>query len=213
MKNDNKPIFATITKGGALYIMAVELYHALEIDEWYSDWLQQLEVDYFLDPDYELYTDEEGIEWLRASFAKALCSTLNTVASRRVREYIRTIMDCPDSELAAALASARYRCDAQAMEIDILKRNLENLRVKADYFDQLVEAKLYTDIDVTAQELGIPLDAFCGLLLRYHYVRKRKSGELRATRLAVDEGLFLDDRQRITPKGRETFRLLSSVLI
>lgn len=212
MNNDNKPIIAAITKGGALYIMAVELYHALEIDEWYSDWLQQLETDYFLKPDYEMFTDEEGIEWIRASFAKALCSTLNTVASRRVREYIRTIMDCPDSELAAALASARYRCDAQAMEIDILKRNLENLRVKADYFDQLVEAKLYTYIDATAQELEVPLDDFRDLLLRYHYVR-RKSGELRATKLAVDEGLFLEDRKRITPKGRETFRLLSSVLI
>ena len=213
MKNNNKPILTTTTKDGALFVNAIDLYNALAINAWYTDWLKQLTTDYWLDPDFELYTDEDGIEWIRASFAKGLCSVLGTRTSRRVREYIHTIMECQNCALAETLAAALYQSDVLSEENENLKREIMAIKPKAEYFDKMVHKALYTDIDVTAQELGIPLDAFCGLLLRYHYVRKRKSGELRATRLAVGEGLFLDDRQRITPKGRETFRLLSSVLI
>jgi hypothetical protein len=162
MKNNNKPILTTTTKDGALFVNAIDLYNALAINAWYTDWLKQLTTDYWLDPDFELYTDEDGIEWIRASFAKGLCSVLGTRTSRRVREYIHAIMECQNCALAETLAAALYQSDVLSEENENLKREIMAIKPKAEYFIPLVVNNLTTTdkatcevLDTTAKWFGV----------------------------------------------------------
>jgi len=220
MKNGNKPVIATAVKDKALYVNAVGLYNALGVSMSYADWLKKLEADYYLSPDYELYIDDEGIDWIRTSYAIALCHVVDYPHSGTVAPIIRELdrkwreqMNTPTAVLACGVIEFQRKVERLTAENDKLRRELATLTPKAECFDKMVSEALHTNIYDTASELGVPLDAFRNILLRYHYVRQRKPGELRATKLAVDEGLFWEDRQTVTPKGRETFRLLCSMLI
>ena len=90
---------------------------------------------------------------------------------------------------------------------------------KAEYFDALVDRNLLTNFRQTAKELGVKERDFVSFLLSHKYLYRDKSGKLfpYATK---NNGLFevkecFNDKSGwkgtqtlITPKGRETFRLL-----
>ena len=94
------------------------------------------------------------------------------------------------------------------------------MQLKADYFDMLVDRNLLTGIRDTAKELGIRQNDFVRFLLDKGYLFRTKKGKLRPYATYVDSGLFemkefvndktgyMDTQTLITPKGKETFRLL-----
>ena len=94
------------------------------------------------------------------------------------------------------------------------------MQPKADYFDMLVDRNLLTGIRDTAKELGIRQNDFVRFLLDKGYRFRTKKGKLRPYATYVDSGLFemkefvndktgyMDTQTLITPKGKETFRLL-----
>ena len=94
------------------------------------------------------------------------------------------------------------------------------MQPKADYFDMLVDRNLLTGIRDTAKELGIRQNDFVRFLLDKGYLYRSKKGKLRPYAAYVDSGLFelkefvndktgyTDTQTMITPKGKETFRLL-----
>lgn len=94
------------------------------------------------------------------------------------------------------------------------------MQPKADYFDLLVDRNLLTGIRDTAKELGIRQNDFVRFLLDKGYLFRTKKGKLRPYATYVDSGLFemkefvndktgyMDTQTLITPKGKETFRLL-----
>lgn len=94
------------------------------------------------------------------------------------------------------------------------------MQPKADYFDMLVDRNLLTGIRDTAKELGIRQNDFVRFLLDKGYLFRTKKGKLRPYATYVDSGLFemkefvndktgyMDTQTLITPKGKETFRLL-----
>jgi phage antirepressor YoqD-like protein len=95
------------------------------------------------------------------------------------------------------------------------------MKPKADYFDELVDRNLLTGIRETAQELGIKEKEFVSFLLSCKYVyRSGKKGKLKPYADYVEEDLFeiketynektgwTGTQLMITPKGKETFRLL-----
>ena len=94
------------------------------------------------------------------------------------------------------------------------------MQPKADYFDMLVDRNLLTGIRDTAKELGIRQNDFVRFLLDKGYLFRTKKGKLRPYAAYVDSGLFemkefvndktgyTDTQTMITPKGKETFRLL-----
>lgn len=94
------------------------------------------------------------------------------------------------------------------------------MQPKAEYFDMLVDRNLLTGIRDTAKELGIRQNDFVRFLLDKRYLFRTRKGKLRPYATYVDSGLFemkefvndktgyTDTQTMITPKGKETFRLL-----
>ena len=90
---------------------------------------------------------------------------------------------------------------------------------KADYFDQLVDRNLLTNFRETAKELGVAPRTFVQFLLDKKYIYRDQKGKLLPYE-GKNDGLFevkecTNQRTQwsgvqtmVTPKGRETFRLL-----
>lgn len=90
---------------------------------------------------------------------------------------------------------------------------------KADYFDELVERNTLTNFRETAKQLGVKEKAFINFLLEKKYIYRDKRGKI-LPYADKNTGLFevkecFNDKTRwsgtqtlVTPKGRETFRLL-----
>lgn len=91
------------------------------------------------------------------------------------------------------------------------------MKPKAEYFDALVDRNLLTNFRDTAKEFGIKERKFIDFLRDKDYIYRDKSGRLRPF-ADKNQGLFeLKEfnynehpgvQTLITPKGRETFRLL-----
>ena len=93
------------------------------------------------------------------------------------------------------------------------------MQPKAEYFDELVARNLLTNFRETAKELGIKEKDFIGWLLDHKYVYRDQKNKLMPY-AAKNTGLFevkegkgrhndwAGTQTLITPKGRETFRLL-----
>jgi len=90
---------------------------------------------------------------------------------------------------------------------------------KAEYFDELVDRNLLTSFRETAKQLGIGEKLFVAFLLEKKYLYRDKKGKLMPY-AEKNNGLFevkecFNEKTQwsgtqtlITPKGRETFRLL-----
>lgn len=93
------------------------------------------------------------------------------------------------------------------------------MQPKAEYFDELVDRNLLTNFRETTKELGIKPKAFVAWLLEKKFLYRDQKGKL-LPREDKNSGLFevkeaKNDKTQwsgvqtlITPKGRETFRLL-----
>lgn len=98
-------------------------------------------------------------------------------------------------------------------------KQIAEMQPKADYFDALVERNLLTSFRDTAKELNIGERDFIGFLLDRRYIYRDQKKQLRPYS-EKNKGLFevkeytarYSDhaglQTLITPKGRETFRLL-----
>ena len=93
------------------------------------------------------------------------------------------------------------------------------MQPKADYFDELVERNTLTNFRETAKQLGVKQKSLITFLLDRKFIYRDKRGKLLPT-AGKSEGLFevkecYNDKTQwagtqtlVTPKGRETFRLL-----
>ncbi|GIO33707.1 putative antirepressor - phage associated [Paenibacillus albilobatus] len=91
------------------------------------------------------------------------------------------------------------------------------MQPKAEYFDNLVERNLLTSFRETAKELKIKEREFIGWLLDRRYVYRDAKGKLQPYAQHVPDLFEIKEWGRgdkagtqtlVTPKGRETFRLL-----
>lgn len=95
----------------------------------------------------------------------------------------------------------------------------ETMKPKADYFDDLVDRNLLTNFTETAKELNIQRKKLINFLLKKKYIYRDKKGKI-LPYADKNKGLFevkeaKNDKTEwsgtqtlITPKGRETFKLL-----
>lgn len=122
--------------------------------------------------------------------------------------------------MAKALVVAQKTLAEREARISALTVDLEIAKPKAEYFDQLVDRNLLTGIRETAKEIGTPPKSFVKFLLDKKYLYRDRKGKLMPYQPYVENGLFelkecINDKTQwggtqtmVTPKGRETFRLL-----
>lgn len=109
----------------------------------------------------------------------------------------------------------------KALEISNSELTVENqiMSPKADYFDELVDRNLLTNFRETAKQLEVKEKEFISFLLDKKYLYRDKRGRLMPY-ADKNKGLFeikecFNEKTQwsgtqtlVTPKGRETFRLL-----
>lgn len=125
----------------------------------------------------------------------------------------------PQELMAKALLVARKTLTDRDARIKELTAQNQIMQPKAEYFDELVARNLLTNFRETAKELGIKEKDFIGWLLDHKYVYRDQKNKLMPY-AAKNNGLFevkegkgrhndwAGTQTLITPKGRETFRLL-----
>lgn len=141
-------------------------------------------------------------------------------AIRKHGGYVAGQEHMSDEELMAkALLMAQKTIADRDARISALQVEVAVAQPKAAYFDELVDRNLLTGIRETAKELGIKQKVFVDFLLNKKYLHRSKSGKLTPT-AGRGDGLFemkecfnektswAGTQVMVTPKGRETFRLL-----
>lgn len=125
----------------------------------------------------------------------------------------------PQELMAKALLVAQKTLTDRDARINELTAQNQIMQPKAEYFDELVARNLLTNFRETAKELGIKEKDFIGWLLDHKYVYRDQKNKLMPY-AAKNNGLFevkegkgrhndwAGTQTLITPKGRETFRLL-----
>lgn len=125
----------------------------------------------------------------------------------------------PQELMAKALLVANKTLAEREARISELTVQNNIMAPKAEYFDELVDRNMLTSFRDTAKELGIKPKAFVDWLLAKKFIYRDQKNKL-MPREDKNNGLFevkeaKNDKTQwcgvqtlITPKGRETFRLL-----
>ena len=125
----------------------------------------------------------------------------------------------PEELMAKALTVAQRTLAEREARISQLSTQAAIMAPKADYFDELVERNTLTNFRETAKQLEVGPKAFITFLLERKYIYRDKRVKL-LPYADKNDGLFevkecFNDKTQwsgtqtlVTPKGRETFRLL-----
>ena len=125
----------------------------------------------------------------------------------------------PEELMAKALQVANNIIAERDKRISQLTVSNQIMQPKADYFDELVDRNLLTNFRQTAKELKVKEKVFVNFLINKNYIYRDTKGKLmpragKSTDLFEVKETFNEKTQwsgvqtLITPKGRETFRLL-----
>lgn len=167
---------------------------------------------------------------LTLDMAKELCMIQRTDKGKECRRYFIEVekqWNSPEAVMARALKLSERLLEEAKGEVKRLSAENASLVVdkatmqpKADYFDELVDRNLLTGFRETAKLLGLQQRAFINFLLEHKYIYRDQKGALQAYAKHKTDGLFESKecfnekstwkgtQTMITPKGRETFRLL-----
>ena len=125
----------------------------------------------------------------------------------------------PSELMAKALLVANKTLSEREARISELTVQNAIMQPKAEYFDELVDRNLLTSFRETAKQLGVEEKKFISFLMEKKYIYRDKKAKLMPY-ADKNNGLFevkecFNEKTKwsgtqtlITPKGRETFRLL-----
>lgn len=146
--------------------------------------------------------------WVTAEVLPTIRKTGGYVANDEV--FIETYLPFADEQTKQTFRATLALVRKQNEQIALMKP-------KADYFDALVDRNLLTNFRDTAKELHIGPKAFIEWLLEKKYIYRDQKGKLKPYAQYVPDLFQLKEWERngktdvqtlVTPKGRETFRLL-----
>lgn len=207
-------------------VLGRDLHKALEVKEKYADWFKRMcEYGFVENVDYMIFSEisEKPIKvgrpntdhQLTIEMAKEICMIQRSEKGKQCRQYFIAVeekFNNPQAIMARALRLADEELKRLTIENQVMKP-------KADYFDALVERNLLTSFRETAKQLGYKERNFVNFLIEKKYVYRDKRGRLMPY-AEKNDGLFevkecINEKTNwsgtqtfITPKGRETFRLL-----
>ena len=165
----------------------------------------------------KLPTAEKFTEWVTAE----VLPSIRKHGAYMTQDTLEAAILNPDYLLKVVTALKEETDKRKALEVSnaALAVDLEIARPKADYFDQLVERNTLTNFRETAKQLDTPPKKFVAFLLEKKYIYRDKKGKLLPYE-QKNNGLFevkecFNEKTQwsgtqtlVTPKGRETFRLL-----
>lgn len=209
-------------------VSARDLHEALGIQKRFSAWIEQYDellLEYKITPVPKSteVQNNGGIQLMELTdydlpvdLAKHICMMSKTDKGKIIRQYfidLEKAWNSPEQVLARALKLADHTIAA-------LNTRIEEMQPKADYFDALVDKKLNLSFRDTAKELGIGEKKFIEWLTARKYVYRDQRNTIKPYSDKLQRGLFelkeysarysehAGTQTLITPKGRETFRLL-----
>lgn len=211
-----------------------ELHEALEVKTAYKDWFPRMceygfseGVDYARCSNLSSENQHGGQNkidhQLTIPMAKELCMLQRTDKGKQMRQYFIAVEEqwnSPDAIMARALQLSNAKLKEMQITVSTLTVENQIMKPKAEYFDELVDRNLLTGIRETAGELGVKQNQFVTFLLEKKYMYRDKKGKLTAYAKPLADGLFerkecMNEKTQwkgtqdlVTPKGRETFRLL-----
>lgn len=207
-----------------------ELHEALEVKTAYKDWFPRMcEYGFTEGEDFRSFLSESTggrpatDHAITIPMAKELCMLQRTEKGSFFRKYfikVEEAWNSPEMVMKRALEIANSRVKELQINVASLTVDNEIMRPKAEYFDELVDRNLLTNIRDTAKELKIKQSEFVKFLLDKKYLYRDKSGKLLPYAKHADAGLFElkefvnektgfhSTQTLVTPKGKETFRLL-----
>lgn len=207
-----------------------ELYEALKIETPYKKWFDRM-TEYGFSENSDFWTILSESTGGRPStdhqitipMAKELCMLQRTDKGKQMRQYFIAVEEqwnSPDAIMARALQLSNAKL--KQLQVTVSELTVENqiMKPKAEYFDDLVDRNLLTGIRETAKEFQIKQKDFVTFLMDKKYLYRDKKGKLMPYAKPLQDGLFelketkndatawSGSQTMITPKGRETFRLL-----
>lgn len=210
-----------------------ELHELLDIKTPYDKWFPRMcEYGFSESIDFSTFLSESTggrpatDHQLTIEMAKEICMLQRNDKGKQVRQYFLNLekaWNTPEMVMSRALKMAESQiCKLQAVNSELTVKN-QILQPKADYFDSLCDKGLLTSFRETAKELNIKEKKFINFLIDKKYIYRDKKGKLMPYS-GKNNGLFelketFNEKTQwsgtqtlITPKGRETFRLLCSAL-
>ncbi len=232
----NNEIVKIVENNGKKTVDARELHQFLGSKRQFGNWIKQRieQYDFVENQDFEVYNkfvkNSEGgrptIEYaLSIEMAKELSMIENNEQGRVARRYF---IECEKLAMAARKSSSYLIEDPieraeRWIEEQKEKRALElenkAMKPKAEYFDDLVERNMLTGLRDTAKELGWKQNAFITQLIKDGYLYRNNNKSLRPKAEYANDLFVLKDSKNdktkwvgvqtlVTPKGKETLRLL-----
>lgn len=212
-----------------------ELHKALGVETPYTTWVKRM-CEYGFSENVDFATCFPNLEsenqhggqnkidhQLTIPMAKELCMLQRTDKGKEMRQYFIAVeaqWNSPDAIMARALQLSSAKLKEMQITVSALTVENQIMKPKAEYFDELVDRNLLTGIRETAGELGVKQSQFVAFLLEKKYMYRDKRGKLTAYAKPLADGLFerkecVNEKTQwkgtqdlVTPKGRETFRLL-----
>ena len=214
-----------------------EIHEALEVKTAYKDWFPRMcEYGFTEGEDFNPLKNEqvrtEGNRQvsreltdhqLTIPMAKEICMLQRSEKGKQFRQYfirVEEAWNSPEMIMKRALEIANEKVKALQVSVSQLTVDKQIMQPKADYFDELVDRNLLTGIRETAKELKVKQNTFVNFLLDKKYLYRDKKGKLMPYAKPMENGLFevkefsnektgfSSTQVFITPKGKETFRLL-----
>ncbi len=213
-------------------VLGRELHQFLEIETPYTQWFKRM-TEYGFTESIDFSTLSQKSEkpndgrplmdhQLTIDMAKEIAMLQRNEKGKRARQYFIQIekqWNSPEMVMKRALDIANEAVKKLQFENNRLTVDVQIMQPKADYFDELVDRNLLTSFRDTAKQLNIKEKDFINFLITHKYVYRDKKGKL-TPYADKNNGLFevketFNEKTNwsgvqtlITPKGRETFRLL-----
>lgn len=214
-------------------VLGRDLHKALEVKTRYADWFSRMcEYGFAESTDYTCFSNlssenqhggQNKIDHqLTIEMAKEICMIQRSEKGKQCRQYFIAVeeqFNNPQAIMARALRVADEELKRLHITVSQLTVDNQIMKPKAEYFDELVDRNLLTSFRETAKQLGIKEKTFIQFLMDKKYIYRDKKGKLMPY-ANKNDGLFelkecFDNKTKwsgtqtlITPKGRETFRLL-----
>lgn len=163
----------------------------------------------------------EVAEAFQAKVADEVIPSIRKHGAYMTEDTLDRMINSPEFGIKLLTALKEEKDKRKALEVANSELSVQNaiMAPKADYFDDLVDRHLLTSFRDTAKELGIPPKAFVAWLLEKKFLYRdqkhklvpyenKNNGLFEVRESKNDKTGWAGTQTMVTPKGRETFRLL-----